>query len=118
MKYGTISKSGRPPKSDQEKRTIRQTVNFTPDEYEKAKKKADRLNMSLAEFMRLSTKRVNVQEPDRDYSKMVSELAKIGSNLNQITKVINQSKEIPKKQQKGLNQIYKQFKAIKESIEK
>ncbi len=101
----------------QTKRTIRQTVNFTPEEFKKAKEKADRLNMGFAEYLRTSAVRLKVQEPSRDYSKVLSQLGKIGSNLNQITKKVNQAGKASEKDKEALNKLYLKFEQVKKLLE-
>ncbi|MEF8811578.1 MAG: plasmid mobilization relaxosome protein MobC [Bacteroidales bacterium] len=109
-------KGGRPQKSEDEKKTKRFTVHLTDDEAEKIQEKARRMNLSVSQFLKESAHKTKLIEPDPSRVKLLSELAKIGSNLNQIAKKINQSSSLSENEKEGLNQIYLKFKEIKESL--
>lgn len=109
-------KGGRPQKSEDEKKTKRFTVHLTADEAEKIQEKARRMNLSVSQFLKESAHKTKLIEPDPSRVKLLSELAKIGSNLNQIAKKVNESGSLSEKEKEGLNRIFKEIKTIKEQV--
>jgi len=107
----------RPKKKAEEKRTIRQTVNFSQSEYQEAKVKADRLGIGFAEYLRISAVKLKVKEPSKDYAKLLAEMGRIGSNLNQIARTFNEHPNFTEKQKNGLNELFIKFGEIKSMIE-
>ncbi len=107
----------RPKKNDNERRAIRQTVNFSEKEFNAAKTKADRLGVSFAEYLRISAVKLRVKEPNKDYAKLLAEMGKIGSNLNQIAKSIHYDPSFTSKHEESFKIIYATFLELKNMIE-
>jgi len=108
----------RPKKTKENKRTIRQTVNFTEEEYNKAKGKADKLNIGFTEYLRKSALKTQIKAPDKNYSNLAFQMAKIGSNLNQIVKKVHESKKLKKEDKTFFKDLYNKFEELKQNLEK
>lgn len=110
-----------------EKRTIRQTVNFTKSEYDKIKAKADELSLNLTEFLRYSAARLKVVKQNPDYEKLITKFENLSDALDRIDSDlidIESNKEITEKEQKALQSLRKQldenfdeFRQIKDLME-
>lgn len=82
-------KGGRPRLTPEERRCYKIKVGFTPSQYEKLAQRAETANISEPEFIR----RLCINQPIYTIPKINSnaliELNKIGTNLNQLTKIAN-----------------------------
>lgn len=85
----THNKGGRPRKEAHEKRNKRVSVNFTEAEYNRATEKAERLKMSLTEFLRQSAEGAEFKEADEMKIVRVKFLGSISNNINQMAKRVN-----------------------------
>jgi len=72
---------------------IRKTIRFTEDEFAKIEEVLSEHNLSFSEFARSAILRKKVKTKlTSDY---IYHLQKIGNNLNQIAKSLNQKKDVP-----------------------
>jgi uncharacterized coiled-coil DUF342 family protein len=108
-------KGGRPKKEIKKEHAF--TVRVTADRADEIKNKANKMNLTVSDYLEQSEKKNTFIEPDPNKIKILSELGKIGSNLNQIAKKVNQDEKFTEEEKKGLNQIYNRFKEIKELIQ-
>ncbi len=70
---------------------IRKTIRFSDDEYEKIEKMMNEHNLTFAEFARGAILRKKIKT---NLSKdMIFQVNKIGNNLNQIAKKVNQDSD-------------------------
>lgn len=75
-------------------RKINHPVRFAEDEYEQLKQKAYKARISVSEFIRRAATRRKVVEPPPPPQlnwKIYEELGRIGNNLNQLVKGLNQA---------------------------
>lgn len=89
---------------------IRKTVRFSDEEYSRIEPKLKEHNLTFAEFARASI--LNKKIKTKLTREMIFQTQKIGSNLNQIAKQLNQKKDIPN------SQILKVLISIQAEIEK
>lgn len=108
----------RPKKAKTEKRTHRRMVNLSDEELKTVEKKANKANMTIPEYLRTSAIKTTIKEPDKDYSNLAFQLAKIGSNLNQITKRVHESRKFKKEDKSFFNSLYRKFEELKKNVEK
>jgi len=87
------NKGGRPPKEAEKKRNKRVFVNFTPEEHERALKKAKRLKMPLSAFLRASAEGAQFKEVDTMTPELLRLMAITANNFNQIAKRLNQGQQ-------------------------
>ncbi len=93
------------------------TIHLTADEYQMIKNKANRMKMPVSVFLRTAADRSVLIEPDPARVKLLSELSKIGSNLNQITKKFNREGVILSPEQKNvLNELYLKINEIIQTL--
>lgn len=88
----------RPRKAGEEKREFTIRVRVTPAEKKQLVKYAEQQGLTTSDFMRLrsisSTPLFRKATPERAaFIKNLAELGKIGSNVNQIARVLNQQQE-------------------------
>ena len=106
----------RPQKESYMKREHRITIRLTDTEFSIIENSSDQAYMSISEFMRkqimegqFNTK-FEVVADVKEIKKLIGELGKIGSNLNQIARYFNQggiiSSEMRKEIKKSLRDIY------------
>lgn len=67
---------------------IRKTIRFSDDEFEKIEHLMNEHNLTFAEFARGAILRKKIKLPIE--KELIYELNKIGNNLNQIAKAVNQ----------------------------
>ncbi len=112
-----MGKGGRPPKPEEEKRTIRLSVPVNQREYEKIKSHADQAQLSVAKWMRKTA--VNKKQPSPPPEipevnmKTYHQLSMIGQNLNQLTRRFNQD-DID---QKRLGQLQQELEYLNDRIQ-
>lgn len=107
----------RPKKEPGQKREFKHTIHLTADEYKLIKDKASKMKMPISGFLREASVRSVLIEPDPNLVKLLSEISKIGSNLNQITKQINVTGvNLSEEQKKALNSLYLKIDEIKKAI--
>jgi hypothetical protein len=85
------NKGGRPKKKDLRDRRVE--IRLTQEEHQILSKKAIRLNRSMAELLRdgaLNVKVLEKQEP-KELIDVQRELSKIGTNVNQVARKLNQN---------------------------
>ena len=51
--------------------------------------RSEKANLSRSEYIRQSAVSATIQKNDRDYQKIISQISRIGNNLNQISKKVN-----------------------------
>ena len=106
----------RPQKESDMKREHRVTIRLTDTEFSIIENMAEQADMSISEYMRkqimegqVNTK-FEVVADVKEIKKLIGELGKIGSNLNQITRYFNQggiiSSEMRTEIKKSLRDIY------------
>ena len=106
----------RPQKESYMKREHRVTIRLTDTEFSIIENSAEQADMSISEYMRkqimegqVNTK-FEIVADVKEIKKLIGELGKIGSNLNQIARYFNQggiiSSEMRKEIKKSLRDIY------------
>jgi hypothetical protein len=110
-------KGGRPKKYDQA-RTRKITVHVSPEEAKQIKDKADLMHLSVSSFMREAAIKTRMVAPDPSGPRLLSEIGKIGSNLNQIAKKVNQSGTLSMEEKNGLKRIFERFNEVKRMVKK
>ena len=106
----------RPQKESDMKREHRVTIRLTDTEFSIIEKTAEQADMSISEYMRkqimegqVNTK-FEVVADVKEIKKLIGELGKIGSKLNQIARYINQgviiSSDMKTEIKKSLRDIY------------
>lgn len=107
----------RPKKPESEKRKYKHTIHLNADEYREVRKKAEKMKMSISGFLRETSGRSVLVEPDPTPAKLLRELSKIGTNLNQLAKNSNTSGiNLSIKDKKGLNELYLSLEKIKKAV--
>ena len=107
----------RPKKQENEKRKYKHTIHLNLAEYKEIRQKADKMKISISGFLRVSAVRSVLVEPDPTPAKLLSELSKIGTNLNQLAKNSNVSGiNLSSDDKKGLNKLYLSLEKIKTAI--
>ena len=72
------------------KKDVTFKMRMTPDEYEKLKAQSERTGLTMSSVMRSAWKRLKIVElPPADFTETVTQLRRIGSNLNQLTRAAN-----------------------------
>lgn len=87
---------GRPPIEEKEKRNKKKTICFTEREYEKLKTEAEKTrskDFNAYLRARILDKKITILTEDKNLSKLLFQLAKIGNNINQIAHFFNIKKE-------------------------
>ena len=106
----------RPQKESDMKREHRVTIRLTDTEFSIIENMAEQADMTISEYMRkqimegqVNTK-FEIVADVKEIKKLIGELGKIGSNLNQITRYFNQggiiSSEMRTEIKKSLRDIY------------
>lgn len=97
------------------KKEKRITIRLTEDEYEKIKRKAEKINVSVSEYVRnfLSKKEVKIVDKT-SLRELIYQLQRIGVNINQMVKKVNlnHSDIELKKEIEELEEIYKKLKEL------
>lgn len=91
----TINKGGRPKKNELKKRTIRHDIYFSQEEHVKLNSMVNSSNyLSTNEFIRamLFEQSIKLYYEDKNREIIIQQLSKIGGNVNQIAKRMNQMK--------------------------
>lgn len=89
---------------------IRKTIRFSSDEFEQIQKQLDEANITFSDFARSAILRKKIKLPVE--KKLLYELNKIGTNLNQIAKAVNSRND----KIRILSELVEIEKAIKELI--
>lgn len=87
---------GRPPIEEKEKRNKKKTICFTEREYEKLKTEAEKTrskDFNAYLRARILDKKITILTEDKNLSKLIFQLARIGTNINQIAHYLNINKE-------------------------
>lgn len=72
------------------KKDITFKMRLTAEEYEKLKSQSERTGLTMSSVMRSAWKRLKIVElPPADFTETVTQLRRIGSNLNQFTRAAN-----------------------------
>lgn len=88
------------------KKDITFRMRMTPDEYEKLKAQSERTGQTMSSVMRSAWKRLKIVElPPADFTETVTQLRRIGSNLNQLTRAANMGEVHIPQIQEVLNEI-------------
>jgi hypothetical protein len=91
----SYNSGGRPRKDPADKRSVKKQTHFTPDEAAEIEINCALAGMTEAEFLRKLAldQEVSAQANPEELKKIRAELGKIGSNINQIAKAVNQGKK-------------------------
>lgn len=82
---------------NKEIRDRRKTIRLTQSELEKIMQKADELQMNFSEYIVYCSLNKNSSSKRQPlYKELITQIAKIGNNLNQLTKICNTEKSINK----------------------
>lgn len=73
---------------------IKKTVRFSEKEYEEIEKKRDELSLSFSEYIRLSISEDRIKIQSKTDEKLLYEINKIGTNINQVAKYCNSKRHI------------------------
>lgn len=107
----------RPKKAENEKRKYKHTIHLNADEYKSIRLKANKMKTSISGFLRAVAGRSVLIEPDPTPAKLLRELSRIGTNLNQIAKNSNTSGvNLSLDDKKGLNELYLSLEKIKKAV--
>ena len=88
------------------KKAVTFKMRLTADEYEKLKAQSERTGLTMSSVMRSAWKRLKIVElPPADFTETVTQLRRIGSNLNQLTRAANMGEVHIPQIQEVLNEI-------------
>lgn len=75
---------------------IKKSIRFTPDEYEKIEEQRQKTNLDFTNFCKsaILKKKVKTREEENFNRDLIYQVNKIGINLNQIAKAVNQKDRI------------------------
>jgi len=86
-------------------RSVKKSFRFTPDEWTIIEQKADAAGVKPSDFIRQSALKSKVKRSDKkEQLHLISQIAKIGNNLNQIARRCNTEKIIDRL---TLEELYK-----------
>lgn len=88
---------GRPPKAPQDRHSAQLNIPLKPADYARLRTKADKAETTVTDFVRASAlgqKFTVVQSNNPDFD-TIEQLRRIGVNLNQIAKAMNQGNMVP-----------------------
>ncbi|WP_257396239.1 mobilization protein (plasmid) [Campylobacter lari subsp. concheus] len=83
--------------AEKENRVFKKTIRFTKSELQEIEQKAQELNVNFSQFIiyaSLNKKIASKKNPM--YRELITQLARVGNNLNQIAKICNRDKSINK----------------------
>lgn len=107
----------RPKAEPGQKRIYKHTIHLNADEHKLIREKADRMKMPVSAFLRETSVRSVLIEPDPNMVKLLSEFSKIGANLNQLTKKVNVSGiNLKENEIEALKLIYARLKDVQKTI--
>lgn len=101
---------GRPPKPEEERRTISHGLRLSPKEKGELERRADEASVSINELLRRSTLGGEPLHSDVE-TKAIRELSAVGNNLNQLTKLAHQGKL------EDVDGLERTLKAVREAID-
>lgn len=109
--------------SEKEKKELRKTIRFTQKELEKIKEKASNLNIGFSQYIIYSALNKQIASKKNPlYKELITQLARVGNNLNQIAKVCNKDKTINKQVTSNLiiaiAELQKQLNNISQKLNK
>ncbi|MBX1152326.1 plasmid mobilization relaxosome protein MobC [Campylobacter jejuni] len=109
--------------SEKEKKELRKTIRFTPNELKEIEEKASNLNMSFSQYIIYSALNKQIASKKNPlYKELITQLARVGNNLNQIAKVCNKDKTINKQVTSNLiitiAELQKQLSNISQKLNK
>ena len=83
-------------KKNYEEKFIRKTIRFTPDEFEKIKEQRIKNNLDFTSFCKsaILKKKVKTKEEENFNRDLIYQVNKIGINLNQIARAVNQKDRV------------------------
>lgn len=79
-------------KSKYDSKFIRKTIRFTPAEFEKIETQRAKTNLSFSEYVRKSSSSRKISSKTDE--ELIYQINKIGTNLNQIARAVNQEEKI------------------------
>lgn len=103
-----------------ENRTIIKPIRFTPSEHNSIKQHSKESGLSTSEYIRRRT--LGIKVTSRTDLTMIAQIHKIGVNINQIAKILNQENKVRqvlsleaelKNTQEALHEIIKEIKTKK-----
>ena len=88
------------------KRQKQVTVRFTEEEYRQLKSKCDAAGMKMEPFLRVLVSGCTLRErPPESYKALASQVAAIGNNLNQLTRLAHSTGKIENAQLAEANRL-------------
>ena len=83
-------------KKKYDEKFIRKTIRFTPDEYEKIEEQREKTNLDFTSFCKsaILKKKVKTKEEEFFNQDLIYQINKIGVNLNQIARAVNQKDRV------------------------
>ena len=89
---------------------IRKTIRFTEDEYAKIQQELDKANISFSVFARVALLHKKIKLPiERE---LLSELSRIGNNLNQVSKHLNSGNAVDRVVLTSIIEIQEELKKL------
>ena len=75
---------------------IKKTIRFTPDEFAKIEEQREKTNLDFTNFCKsaIFKKRVKTKDEENFNRDLIYQINKIGSNLNQIARAVNQKDRV------------------------
>lgn len=75
---------------------IRKTIRFSPEEFEKIEAERAKTNLDFTNFCRSAIFKLRVKTKDEEkyYQDLIYQINKIGVNLNQIARAVNQKDRV------------------------
>jgi glycerophosphoryl diester phosphodiesterase len=92
---------------------------MTQDEFKNIQTSAKSLNLNISEYMRTaSTSNIVISNNKEELTELIYQISKIGNNINQVTRHINESDFISPQQAKDIHQNHaKIIKLLKDVVE-
>lgn len=87
-------RGGRPRLLEEERRCYKIKVGFTPRQYERLAERAEAANLAEPEFIRRLCANQAIHTIPRINADALTELSKIGTNLNQLARVANTTQNV------------------------
>jgi hypothetical protein len=96
-------------KADTKRKSIYKAIRFTQNEWHKIEQNLKKENLTFSEFARASILNKKIKKTPKAKKELLFELNKIGNNLNQITRLVNEKKAIDLQTLKAIFEIKEQL---------